>query len=108
MSFFSLVCQFQFGQWHELVASHMTPNKPLCMPMLQAEYFISDIVMHHVVADFVSFDLCYIDKKDENYLCVNLDAILFIISNIGSVCDQIFTKQSLLANYEIPERLLYL
>ena len=108
MSFFSLVRQFQLGQWHELVASHMTPNKSLCIPMLQADYYIPDIVMHHVVTDFMALDLCYVDRQDENYLCVNLDAILDILAKLKPVCNHVFTMQSLTASFEIPERQLYL
>jgi len=108
MSFLLLVQQFQLGQWHELIAAHMIISKPLCLPILQADFFISDSVIHTVVTDFTSLHLCYIDKKDPNYLCIDIESICSILSLLNADIKLQFTRQSLSANSEIPARQLNL
>ena len=111
MSFYSLIRQLQLGAWHELVAMHMTVQKPLCIPMIQLEYHISDIIMHSVISDFLFFKVCYIDKKDPNFMFIDIENILCMIDSLRDSLkgiETIFTMKSLEANNEKPERQLNL
>lgn len=75
MAFSSLIVNLELGDAHILVASRLEKLQTCCIPILQSELHFGDILMHAVVQDFLTLEVCVADKKDPLFIKINYPGI---------------------------------
>ena len=78
MTFYSIVCELNLGEWHELFALHINPNEINCVTFLQKKLNMSAMTMKTVLGDFIDLGLGKLNKKNAELFEIDVDMIILI------------------------------